>query len=128
MLYDSIQKVKKLEGSMRLYPGHGSGSACGKSIGSGNFCTVGTQFTNNYGFKFTNKADFVREVASNLPKPPSYFFYDAGLNQKGATPYDLALKKAHVPLAIEEFEKLRSQYKVVDTRVDIGKKGTIVSI
>lgn len=55
MLYDSIQKVKKLEGTMRLYPGHGSGSACGKSIGAGNYCTVGAQFTNNYGFKFTNK-------------------------------------------------------------------------
>jgi glyoxylase-like metal-dependent hydrolase (beta-lactamase superfamily II) len=55
MLYDSIQKVKKLDAAMRLYPGHGSGSACGKSIGAGNYCTVGTQFTNNYGFKFTNK-------------------------------------------------------------------------
>ena len=103
MLYDSIQKVKKLEGSMRLYPGHGSGSACGKSIGSGNFCTVVNQFTNNYGFKFNNKNDFVKEVAHNLPKPPKYFFYDAGLNQKGATPYDLALKKAHLPLTLEEF-------------------------
>lgn len=103
MLYDSIQKVKKLEGSMRLYPGHGSGSACGKSIGSGNFCTVVNQFTNNYGFKFNNKNDFVKEVAHDLPKPPKYFFYDAGLNQKGATPYDLALKKAHLPLTIDEF-------------------------
>jgi hydroxyacylglutathione hydrolase len=128
MLYDSIQKVKKLDGSMRLYPGHGSGSACGKSIGAGHFCSVGNQFTNNYGFKFTNKNDFVKEVAHNLPKPPSYFFYDAGLNQKGATPYDLALKKAHVPLTLEEFEKVRTQYKVVDTRVDVGTKGTFISI
>lgn len=55
MLYESIQKIKKLEGSLRLYPGHGSGSACGKSIGAGNFCTVGAQNTNNYGFKFNNK-------------------------------------------------------------------------
>jgi len=55
MLYDSIQKVKKLDGNMRLYPGHGSGSACGKSIGAGNFCTVGAQNMNNYGFKFQNK-------------------------------------------------------------------------
>lgn len=42
-LYDSVQKLKKLNGGLRLYPGHGSGSSCGKSIGSGNYCTLGKQ-------------------------------------------------------------------------------------
>ena len=100
MLYDSVQKVKKLDGTARLYPGHGAGSACGKSIGAGNFCTLGVQATKNYGFKFTSKEEFVKEVSSNIPAPPKYFFYNAGLNQKGATSYELALKKAHVPLTI----------------------------
>lgn len=50
MLYDSIQKIKALDKSLRIYPGHGSGSACGKSIGAGNFCTLGAQHENNYGF------------------------------------------------------------------------------
>jgi glyoxylase-like metal-dependent hydrolase (beta-lactamase superfamily II) len=40
MLFDSIQKLRALDGSIRIYPGHGSGSACGKSIGAGNFCTL----------------------------------------------------------------------------------------
>ena len=100
MLYDSIQKIKKLEGSMRLYPGHGSGSACGKSIGSGNYCNVGNQNNVNYGFKFASKEEFVKELTVNIPKPPKYFFYDAGLNQKGGVSYDLSLKKAHLPLTI----------------------------
>lgn len=43
-LFDSIQKLKKLNGEMRIYPGHGSGSACGKSIGAGNFCIMSKQF------------------------------------------------------------------------------------
>jgi hydroxyacylglutathione hydrolase len=43
MLFDSVQKIKTLDGSLRLYPGHGSGSACGKSIGAGNFCDIKTQ-------------------------------------------------------------------------------------
>jgi hydroxyacylglutathione hydrolase len=30
MLYESVQKIKALDPSLRLYPGHGSGSACGK--------------------------------------------------------------------------------------------------
>jgi hypothetical protein len=60
MLYDSIQKLKKIERNMRLYPGHGSGSACGKHISAGNFCTMANQHENNYGFKFTSKEEFVK--------------------------------------------------------------------
>lgn len=56
MLYDSLQKVKKLNDNVRIYPGHGSGSACGKSIGKGDFCSLGTQKANNYGLKANNKS------------------------------------------------------------------------
>lgn len=31
----------KLADDVILYPGHGAGSACGKSIGTGTFCTIG---------------------------------------------------------------------------------------
>eukprot|EP00178_Gracilaria_changii_P009452 TRINITY_DN2763_c0_g1_i1.p1 TRINITY_DN2763_c0_g1~~TRINITY_DN2763_c0_g1_i1.p1 ORF type:complete len:101 (-),score=4.65 TRINITY_DN2763_c0_g1_i1:529-831(-) len=100
MLYDSIQKIKKLEGSMRLYPGHGSGSACGKSIGDGNYCNVSNQNNNNYGFKFTDKQEFIKELTS-IGKPPKYFFHDASLNQKGTNSYEQALKTSNVPLSIQ---------------------------
>jgi hydroxyacylglutathione hydrolase len=43
MLYDSLQKLKTLNDDIRIYPGHGSGSACGKSIGKGDFCSLGMQ-------------------------------------------------------------------------------------
>ena len=87
MLFDSIQKLKKLDASIRVYPGHGAGSACGKSIGAGTFDTLGVQNANNYGFKFTSKEQFVKELTLNIPAPPKYFFHDAGLNQKGANSY-----------------------------------------
>lgn len=51
MLFDSLQKIKSLKDDIRVYPGHGAGSACGKSIGKGDFCTLGTQKQNNYGLK-----------------------------------------------------------------------------
>jgi hydroxyacylglutathione hydrolase len=95
MLFDSIQKLRVLDGSLRIYPGHGSGSACGKSIGAGNFCTMGAQYANNYGFKFTDKNEFIKAATANIPKPPSYFFHDAGLNQKGALSYEKAHSNAH---------------------------------
>ena len=37
-------------------------------------------------------------MTANLPRPPIYFFHDAGLNQKGPSSYDLSLKNAHIPL------------------------------
>jgi hydroxyacylglutathione hydrolase len=59
MLYDSIQKLKTLNDDIRILPGHGSGSACGKSIGKGDFCTLGNQKSSNYGLQASNKGEFV---------------------------------------------------------------------
>ena len=81
MLYDSLQKLKTLNDDIRIYPGHGSGSACGKSIGQGDFCSLGTQKINNYGFKADNKEKFVRLVMEDMPNPPAYFGYNAKLNK-----------------------------------------------
>jgi glyoxylase-like metal-dependent hydrolase (beta-lactamase superfamily II) len=83
MLYDSIQKIKALDGALRLYPGHGAGSACGKSIGGGNFCDIKTQCEHNYAFLLNDKNEFVEKVSKDLPAPPKYFFYDAKMNQEG---------------------------------------------
>jgi hydroxyacylglutathione hydrolase len=119
MLYDSIQRLKTLDGNIRIYPGHGSGSACGKSIGAGNFCTLGAQNTNNYGFKFTDKDEFVKALTANIPKPPKYFFFDAGLNQKGADSYHNAHTHANRPLTHEQFLKHKNA-TIIDTRMDVG--------
>lgn len=62
LLFDSLQKLKSLEDGLRILPGHGSGSACGKSIGKGDSCTLGTQKQNNYGLKITDKAEFIKTV------------------------------------------------------------------
>ena len=81
LLYDSLQKFKTLEDHVRIYPGHGSGSSCGKSIGKGDFCTVGTQKENNYALKASSKEEFVNQVLQDMPKPPAYFGYNAKLNK-----------------------------------------------
>ena len=62
MLFDSLQKLKTLDDNVRILPGHGSGSACGKSIGKGDSCNLGTQREKNYGLKINNKSEFVKLV------------------------------------------------------------------
>ena len=60
MLYNSIQKIKKLDDHIRIYPGHGAGSSCGKAIGKGDFCSLGTQKQNNYALKANDQELFVK--------------------------------------------------------------------
>lgn len=88
MLYDSIQKLRKLDPQTRLYPGHGSGSACGKAIGAGNYCTLGAQSEKNYGFTIHDKEEFIKKLTEGIAKPPSYFFHDATLNQVGPSSHE----------------------------------------
>jgi len=55
LLFDSIQKLKALEGDIRVYPAHGAGSSCGKSIGPGNFSPLQQQKATNYALKINQK-------------------------------------------------------------------------
>jgi glyoxylase-like metal-dependent hydrolase (beta-lactamase superfamily II) len=120
LLFDSVQRLRALPDELRIYPGHGSGSSCGKAIGAGNFCTLGEQMKKNYGFKLTDKKEFIKELTANMPKPPEYFFFDAHTNQTGPTHYNNAFKKAYVGLTIQDFTKFSSIIKTIDTRKEVG--------
>lgn len=88
MLFDSLQKIKKLDDNIRIYPGHGAGSSCGKNIGKGDFCDLQTQKKNNYGLKEEIKEKFVQAVLNEMPKPPQYFGYNAGVNKFNPFDYE----------------------------------------
>ncbi len=64
-----------------MYPGHGIGSACGKTIGKGDYCELKTQFENNYAFLIDKKDEFVDKMTKDLSSPPKYFYFDAKVNQ-----------------------------------------------
>lgn len=81
MLFESLQRLKVLDDDLKILPGHGSGSACGKSIGKGDSCSLGTQKQNNYGLKINDKGEFIKAVLAEMPNPPQYFGYNANLNK-----------------------------------------------
>jgi len=87
LLYDSLQKLRVLKPNVRVLPGHGSGSSCGKAISDGNVCTLETQFKTNHAFQFNSKNDFVKKITEGITKPPQYFFHSAKLNQTGHQPF-----------------------------------------
>lgn len=113
LLYESIEKLKKLNDDIRIYPGHGSGSACGKSIGKGDFCSLGTQKQNNYGLKAANKEEFIVKVLEEMPSPPQYFGYNANINKFEPFFHETAAKKVHEDLTPERVRELSKQEDVI---------------
>ncbi len=83
MMYDSVEKLKKLSDDVVVYPGHGAGSACGKNIGKETTTTIGEQRKNNYALQPMDRETFVKNMVSGLPTPPKYFFMDAKINRAG---------------------------------------------
>jgi hydroxyacylglutathione hydrolase len=83
-LYDSIQhKLMALDDEIIVYPGHGAGSACGKSIGNEPSTTMGQEKRFNYAFQPMDCDAFVALMLDGLPEPPPYFPIMKQLNKRG---------------------------------------------
>ncbi len=73
-LYKSLEKFNELPDYMQVWPGHGAGSACGKSLGAVPDSTVGYEKRFNGSLKHaTSEDDFVKFILDGQPEPPLYF-------------------------------------------------------
>ena len=118
MLYDSLHsKLLTLPDATLVYPAHGAGSLCGKSLGSENVSTVGAQRRLNYALQPMSKDQFVRLVCADQPDAPPYFSYDAVLNTKERVTLEKALEQSLKPLTLERVLQLGSEgAQILDVR------------
>ncbi len=118
MLYDSLNnKIKPLADATIIYPAHGPGSACGKSIGKETFSTLGEQKKFNYALKAKTREDFIQQVTDGILPPPKYFFEDARINKDGYDSIDVVLSENTKPLSLDRFKSEMQQGAVIiDTR------------
>ena len=85
MLYDSLHsKILPLPDETEVYPAHGAGSLCGKSLSKETWSTLGNQRQFNYALKPMNKDEFVKLVAADQPEVPMYFPTSAAKNMEGS--------------------------------------------
>jgi len=82
-LYASLQRFKKLPDYLQIWPGHGAGSACGKSLGAVPSSTLGYERFANWGLMAEGEEDFVRQVLEGQPEPPPYFALMKRMNRAG---------------------------------------------
>lgn len=106
MMYDSLRnKIMPLPDEVIVYPAHGAGSSCGKSLSSETWSTLGEQKRSNYALKNISKAEFIKELTTGILPPPQYFAKNAALNKHGYERFDEVIDKAHRALSIEQFEE-----------------------
>ena len=93
MLYDSLRdKILPLPDETEVYPAHGAGSLCGKSLSKETWSTLGEQRRFNYALQPMTKEEFVKIVASDQPEVPMYFPRSAAKNLEGSAPLDEVAK------------------------------------
>jgi hydroxyacylglutathione hydrolase len=73
ILFQTLQKFKTLPDSILLWPAHGAGSACGKSLGGSPVSSLGYEKLTNWGLRHMVEKDFVNDVLAGQPEPPAYF-------------------------------------------------------
>ena len=115
ILYDSVNnKIKPLSDEILVYPGHGSGSACGKNMMKETVDTLLNQKNINYAINGSFSRDvFINELTNNLPEPPAYFPSNVKLNLEGYLDFDVVLQKSLNPLSIKEFKSISKNGEIV---------------
>ena len=110
-LYESLhQKIMPLPDSVLVYPAHGAGSACGKSMSKETWDTLGNQKKTNYALNTNlSKDDFIEKLTFGLAPPPQYFEKNATINKEGYASLDDIKERAARPLSPVEFEELANQ-------------------
>jgi hydroxyacylglutathione hydrolase len=85
-LFRSIRATSDLPDYLQIWPGHGEGSACGKSLGAMPSTTFGYERLVNWAFRINDEDAFVREVLAGQPEPPKYFARMKSVNRDGPPP------------------------------------------
>ena len=125
MLYDSItNKLVKLPDATLVYPAHGAGSMCGKSLSKETVSTIGEQKKFNYALQPMSLEAFKKIVTADQPEAPDYFVHDAILNRKERASLGAAMEKTLKPLSLDEVLALgKTGAQLLDVRDGIDFEG-----
>ncbi len=119
LLYDSLMnKIMPLAADVIVYPAHGAGSACGKSMMKETVDTLGHQKQMNYALLQPNKHAFIKAVTDGLSLPPAYFPMNVDMNKNGYQNIDDVFNNGKKALSVQEFEAIvnSNSVLVLDTR------------
>lgn len=97
MMYHSTrEKLMKLDDAVLVYPAHGAGSLCGKSLSTDKVSTIGQEKLSNYALQEMTEEQFVAVLLEDQPFIPKYFPYSVEVNREGAEGYQKAKERVKI--------------------------------
>lgn len=83
-LFHSLHdKLLRLPDYCEVYPAHGAGSLCGRSIGAKWTTTIGYERRYNASLQINDKNEFIRSLTSDMPPAPDHFSRCSDINRNG---------------------------------------------
>jgi hydroxyacylglutathione hydrolase len=82
-LFASVQTLAPFPDHLLIWPGHGSGSACGKNLGGVPVSSLGYERLANWALREPHEQAFVASVLADQPDPPMYFGEMKRVNKLG---------------------------------------------
>jgi hydroxyacylglutathione hydrolase len=86
-LYDSLhKKLLRLPEYCEIYPAHGAGSLCGRTLGAKWRSTIGYERRYNAPLLIRSRKKFIESLTTNMPPAPDHFGRCSAINADGPTP------------------------------------------
>ena len=127
-LFHSLHdKLMQLPDYCEIYPAHGAGSLCGRSMGAKWRSTIGFERRFNQSMQFKDEDAFISSLTENMPPAPDHFSRCSDINRHGpARLADLPFLEA---LSVNQFaEKMEDKDTIIlDTRSYLAFGGQHIS-
>jgi hydroxyacylglutathione hydrolase len=114
MYHSTREKLMILPADVTVYPAHGPGSLCGKSMSPDLQSSIGKELRDNYALQLMDELAFVKTLMADQPFMPKYFGYDVELNKTGAPNFNESIETVSRPSQDIALEK---GVLVIDTRL-----------
>ena len=82
-LYHSLERIRNLPDRLEVYPAHGMGSLCGRSLSAKLSSTIGNEKIYNYALGYRDPSEFIKSLLENMPAAPDHFARCSGINRLG---------------------------------------------
>jgi len=113
MYHTLHSKIMKLPADVVVYPAHGPGSLCGRSMSKELQSTIGKELKVNPVLRPMEESEFVELLMDDQLFIPKYFVHDVAINRSGAD--DLEASLAHI-IRIVESEIENTTALLIDAR------------
>ena len=82
-LHSSLPRLSEFPDYLLIWPAHGAGSVCGKSLGGVPVSSLGYEKLTNWAFRISDEEEFANRVLEDQPEPPRYFSIMKRVNRIG---------------------------------------------